>query len=409
MCDTITAVGPATSENVILFGKNSDREFNEAQFLELIPGAQHAAGTSVKLTYKEIAQAAQTETVLISRPHWIWGAEIGTNAHGLVIGNEAIFSKEASLEPGVTGIDYLRLALERARCVDEAISVITELLREHGQSGNCGYQHPMAYHISFILADAGGAKVLETVDREWVTTSVRDFYAISNALSIETTFEESSPAVSARATELRQSGAPFSFKAAYENKTWSPSGEYRRGRAMELLREHNGWLQTADFFRILRDHREGPEPPGFPIRPRLCMHTDKRPLYLTTASWVASLSPGKAVHWITATSAPCTGLFKPILLECGLPKHGPAPGAEEEDVSLWWRHEQFRRHLAVADEQLRKTYQDERDFLESKFIARMADCPRVTDQGTRAEAQYLIELCWSEARAFEAEWYRKRF
>ena len=76
---------------------------------------------------------------------------MGVNEFGVVIGNEAVFSKiPAGKEPGLIGMDYLRLGLERGSTAREALNVITSLLEEFGQSGNCGFMHPFYYHNSFV-------------------------------------------------------------------------------------------------------------------------------------------------------------------------------------------------------------------------------------------------------------------
>ena len=41
MCDTLVALAAATARGGLLFAKNSDRERNEAQFLEMSPAARH--------------------------------------------------------------------------------------------------------------------------------------------------------------------------------------------------------------------------------------------------------------------------------------------------------------------------------------------------------------------------------
>jgi secernin len=409
MCDTIGAVGAATAAGTVLFGKNSDRDYLEAQYLEWLPAARYEAGASLRLTYTTIGQARETYAVLLSRPHWIWGAEIGANEHGLVIGNEALLSKvEASLEEGIIGMDYLRLALERAKGVDEAIHTITTLLREHGQSGNCGFRKPNSYHNSFLLADFKGAKVLETVGRDWVVKPILGHYAISNAMTIETAFESSSATLEAQAVAaaLHSKDTPFSFKSVLEDPARSVSGNFRRERAMALLAERSGRLQPADFFRVLRDHEEGPVIEGRP-RPRICAHQRDNPTGQTTAAWVADLSPRKPVHWVTGTAAPCESLFKPVLFELGLPAHGPKPGAVEDGHSLWWRHEQLRRGLNAGGEEVRRAFIEERDALEGKFLAAMAQCPALTDAKAREEARRIVEACWSEALAFETRWHAR--
>ena len=143
MCDTMVALAGTTAQGTCLFAKNSDREPEEAQAVEIIPGRRYAPGDTVRATYITIPQVERTWTVLLSRPFWIWGAEMGANEHGVVIGNEAIHAViPPSEEPGLIGMDLLRLALERAQSAAEAVDVITFLLERHGQGGSCGFKEP---------------------------------------------------------------------------------------------------------------------------------------------------------------------------------------------------------------------------------------------------------------------------
>src|SRR5690606_36076125 len=77
MCDTVVALGSATADGAVIFGKNSDREPNEAHHLLLVPRARHEPGSTVKCTYVEIPQVDETYAVLLSKPFWMWGAEMG--------------------------------------------------------------------------------------------------------------------------------------------------------------------------------------------------------------------------------------------------------------------------------------------------------------------------------------------
>ena len=141
MCDTFVVLPPFTADGSVIFGKNSDREPNEAQALEFHPAQSHPAGQTVKCTYLEIPQVRETHAVLLSRPFWMWGAEMGANEKGVVIGNEAVFTKmPLDRKGGLTGMDLLRLALERADTAEQAVETVIQLLADHGQGGICGYE-----------------------------------------------------------------------------------------------------------------------------------------------------------------------------------------------------------------------------------------------------------------------------
>ena len=164
MCDTFVALSSATKDNSVIFGKNSDREPNEAQVLEYHPGQIFKKNDKADCTYIRIPRAKETNGVLICRPFWMWGAEMGANDKGVVIGNEAVFTKMApAKKPALTGMDMLRLALERAASAEQAMEVIIGLLADWGQGGVCGYEdRRLVYHNAYIVTDKHQAWVLET-------------------------------------------------------------------------------------------------------------------------------------------------------------------------------------------------------------------------------------------------------
>jgi secernin len=55
----------------------------------------------------------------------MWGAEIGTNEHGVVIGNKGLSARSAAPRvPALIGMDLIRLGLEWAASAAEAVAVI---------------------------------------------------------------------------------------------------------------------------------------------------------------------------------------------------------------------------------------------------------------------------------------------
>ncbi|NWH77629.1 SCRN2 protein, partial [Piaya cayana] len=126
-------------------------------------------------TYLEIDQVERTHAVVLSRPAWLWGAEMGANEHGVCVGNEGVWTREPLGEDeALLGMDLVRLGLERGSSAQEAMEVITVLLERYGQGGSCKEEPvPFVYHNTFLLADRTEAWVLETAGRYWAAQRIR--------------------------------------------------------------------------------------------------------------------------------------------------------------------------------------------------------------------------------------------
>jgi dipeptidase len=412
VCDTIVALPASTLDQVTLFGKNSDRQRNEAQPVEIFSAADHAEHAQLECTHITIPQVRHTHAVLLCRPFWIWGAEMGVNEHGVAIGNEAVFARTApSREPRLIGMDLLRLGLERATTAGEAVQQIVELLERYGQGGNCGHFSPSYYHNSFMIADVNEGYVLETLEREWLIERAPSVRSISNAYSIDRA-DRVSPGLHAL---IRSSGWSTEEPPRYSAALADPEKQHigsaygRRACSTALLQLREGNIVLADMMRILRDHGTGDGfHPQWRIEERLnrtlCLHAGTEDLMgQTVGSLVAQLQKKDAVHWVTGTAAPCLSIFKPVLLDLPLPEHGPRSTDRFDPRTLWWRHE--RLHRAAMQGDLGKVLEvigPERDALEAEFRARM---DAVLDGGTPAERSRMIAACWHEAMEVQERWY----
>jgi len=360
MCDSMVALGSEVAGGATLFAKNSDRHEDECQPFVQFAEAFHPPGATARCTHIEIPQVERTFRVMGHSPWWVWGLEHGVNEHGLAVGNHTVFSRDpVEEEPGLIGMDLVRLALERARTAREAVDTIAALLGEHGQGGPALAPGGAGYHNSFTIADPRDAWLLETSGRRWAARRTRRD-ALTNHFCLGDDWELGSWDLEAHA---RQEGwwrdrGRLDVAGAYRNAhVPGRISEGRLRRSRELLAGPQ--LSVATLRGILRDHGDGGQVrlPGSTTDEErfftLCMHSE--PVGTTTASLVAELPADRSRPWPVWISfaTPCTGLFLPVYLDGVIPAELARGAAEPAPDSAWWRMKQL--HDAAAPDFARHT------------------------------------------------------
>jgi len=380
VCDTLVSV----FEDRVLFAKNSDRDPNEAQLLDWQPAREHPAGEQLRCTWITIPQARETHAVLLSRPFWMWGAEIGANEFGVVVGNEAVFTREPCAATGLTGMDLLRLGLERGATAEQAVEVITGLLEAHGQGGGCGHEdRSFTYHNSFLVADPRGAFVLETAGRRWQAERVVGGRSISNGLTL--------PGLAAESDWLKTRVSQCRARRARTQAAAERAGA--AGDLMRALRDHGG--AAVPDYRLLNGAMGAP-----------CMHAGGLvAASQTTASWVSELRRGGSLHWVTGTAAPCVGLFKPVSVDDPLDL-GPSPNDRADPLSLWWRHERLHRQVMRDPLKLGALFLRERDSVEQRWLESRPAPVAAFDDGNRLLAEWTSRVEAEPVKDTRPRWVR---
>ena len=410
-CDSFVILPGATTDGSMLLGKNSDRPVNETQPLRYLPARSPSRTDRLRLAYVEIPDASGTLAHVGASPYWCWGHELGVNERGVAIGNEALFTRDLALnqddaragdppEPGILGMELLRLGLERGRTAAEALEVMTGLLERHGQWG-AGVPGKSAvdgaYDNSYLIADGREAWVLETSGRRWIAAQVRDSsWSVSNQATIRTDWDRAGADVAEHAREAgwwhRDAGARFDFAAAYTDpQVPLQVSHIRLQRSRQLLRDaiQAGGADVAAAARVLRDHYEGTflEGPYFnaalPDFLTLCMHSHPSGFTWgnTASSAIFVLPPDgrpPLLWWAAAT--PCTSVYVPVFVDAGgLPEvlerggaarpagFNPERAPEDEPAgdSYWWT---FQRLLdAVKGDVLGTAYADRHLLVRDAF------------------------------------------
>jgi secernin len=313
MCDTLCVIGAGRS----LFAKNSDRPRDEVQLFESLP--PRAGGAVVRTTHMEIPDTGAC-AVVGSRPAWMWGFEHGVNEHRVAIGNERIFTVDDPHDApaALTGMDLVRLGLERGRTADDALEVMTSLLEQYGQGGACADGEDDPYWSSFLVTDPRGAWVLETSGRTWAARAVDDGAAISNRVTLNTNWT--------RASSDLPAGDDFSARLDPDVPT-EPS-DVRLTATRSCVATGAAAVAPRDLVATMRHHGHRPwGRPGSPLEDidppptagapgwdgfTVCWHI--RTVQSTTASIVAELDADLDAPlrvWV-AIGSPCASVYLPV-------------------------------------------------------------------------------------------------
>ena len=119
-------------------------------------------------------------------------------------------------------------------------------------------------------------------------------------------------------------------------------------------------------------------------------------------SLISDVSTESAVHWVTATSAPCVSIYRPVFIDTDVPATCGVPSDRYDSNTLWWRHERLHRAALKRDFPIfLEEIAAERDALEADFDR---DVAAVQSGGTALLRTQVVEDCWRRAETLETRW-----
>ena len=161
--------------------------------------------------------------------------------------------------------------------------------------------------------------------------------------------------------------------------------------------------------RALRSHGAGPWPRYSRVNGAMaapCMHAGGIvAASQTTASWVSDLRADSAIHWATATAAPCTSVFKPFRVEQPTDL-GPAPGDRFDPRTLWWRHERFHRCVLRDPATAHELFAPERDDVERRWLSEPPNSAAAVAEADELLARWLRRARAAVHRDVRPPWVR---
>ncbi len=382
MCDTLYKSFP---NNESIFAKNSDRDPLEPQVTEIAipslilqrpylnPLRQDYININVPVLKQAFFDLSPQYDAIISRPTWIWGAEMGVNEKGVAIGNEAVFSFTRLEKNGLLGMDILRLTLHSAASAKEATEIITFLIQKYGQGGNCAFRGKLTYHNSFLIADTMEAFVLETAGKKVAVKHINNFYSISNIYTIGSDYDHSN-------FEKK-----VNFKQKYQAGIYNifTRGNVRRKYTMAQLEK----LQKPyDIRHILRSHIKSEEPR--PTMASICMHSPRHIKSETTASLIVHYKNNKFLIWTTLSPNPCVSIYKPITFDFARSTDLLKP---DKNIELFTTRRRVTKKL-LSDSTLKKQFLAAQQELEHTCLERLTSWETTGDK----DLNTIITQCWDQ-------------
>jgi dipeptidase len=410
----VLALGSATADGQTVFGFNTDHRPPLDQLLTVVPGREHAAGEAVHTQSLEISEARQTYRVIGSKPVGWWGFSHGVNEHAVVAGGTVVRSLLSSSEPGLTGGDLVRLALERSRTARQAVDCLCTLVERHGQSAGPNAKGPGGSVHTFLIADPSEGFAVETAGRHWVYQENQELRAAGNAAVIRQDWDRISRGLAGSAITngwWPGDGSKLDFAITLsQDPMGQASGMRRWGRATYLLEQQNGHIDAGFLRRVLSDHYEGTHfevNPAAPIEGPvpICQHGFSG----TAASLIAQLSADSMhlpICW-WAFGPPCLSVYFPVFLEGELPPalltFGGRLASIANDIELPRRHP-HSAHDGFDSLQARLDREAEEFSLEGAALKRAGDGPKLDYLATAFMQQAIerFEIVLDEAQPAHA-------
>jgi hypothetical protein len=129
----------------------------------------------------------------------------------------------------------------------------------------------------------------------------------------------------------------------------------------------------------------------------------------STASWVADLR-AEPRHWVTATSAPCTSIAKPVRVEelVGVDPE-PMPTNRYDASYRWWRHERLHRLALLDHSAALARFGDERDQIEKEWLHDPPGSVEAFATADGLEEAWLADLVEADLPDTRPGWLRRRW
>ncbi len=351
--DMVVALKKASANGTTLFGLNHHAVPGQRHSLHLAAGHPHEAGQSVTVSDVTFAQVKQTFAVLGLQPAGAWGFQYGVNECGVAAGVTDWKSRIAPANEGLTGLDLVRLALERGKSAQLAVEALTDLLERHGQTGD---------HI-YLFADKDEAFLLETCGRYWALLECGHSRVVTDTAMIRQDWRRLAPGLATHVIEKgwwQDDGSKIDFvRCLSENTDAARSAQRRWGRASLTVSQQHGAIDLHFLRHMLADH-----------------HSDSRHLFppsgaLDLASgFLVDLhaSEGALVAWI-AFGDPRAAVYFPVCLAGDLPTVFGAGTIEEcarQLAKLATGKERDRERLTQALERLQLRFDQDAEDLQAK-------------------------------------------
>ena len=413
-CSSFVVMGSETKTGDIIYAKNSDRPFNEAQPLIYYPAKDHPENSFTDCSFIKIPQVKHTYACIGSKPHFFWGFEHGINEHGLMIGNEQVSGREIPERRwGLIGMDILRLALERARDAKEAIEVIDELLCTIGTGGAPGHRIT-PFNSNFIISDPNESYMFESHQRKWVAKKVDRYGYLANCYSIQEDYDLIADGTIEEACEKGWWHPDVAFNPA---KAWTvdellydeSEGFVRYSRLGHLLSDKTASDEKIDVkyaMNVLRDHYEEiPELNSIYSRAAnkictICSHPGGVGYGCASAASTVTVIrkdvPKELLFTYWGSMAPpCCSIFRPYYNIDFIPDDLQHAESLYRSEDQWWQFIELERYIALNYDKFAPKGKEEFAKMEDEFI----------QQAEYVEGSYDGDI--SKLREFSAEASRR--